>query len=288
MKQAFRYKRFSRSVRILIDQSTEIVEEYQQQNIKLTLRQLYYQLVSRDFIANTQKEYNRVSRVLTDARYSGLIDWNMIEDRVRTPRLPNHFKNISDLVNTAINVYRLDRWKGQTNHIEIFCEKDALASVLYPVALEWHVAFAVNRGYASATSMYDTAARLAKSNRNPIILYLGDHDPSGLDMIRDVEERIKEFGVNVKIIPIAITMKQIKMYNPPPNPAKITDTRATNYIDKYGKFSWEVDALPPDILQRLVKEQIKQFVNIDLMNKIMDKETRDKNKLRRWVDKQKW
>jgi hypothetical protein len=285
MKQTFRHKRFSRSIRVLIDQSVEIVEEYQAQNIKLTLRQLYYQLVSRGFIANTQKEYSKVSRVLTDARYSGLVDWSMIEDRVRLPKLPNHFENLNDLIDAAVRSYKLDRWKGQEYTVELFCEKDALASVLYPIANEWHVTFAVNRGYASATAMYDTALRLANSGRKPVILYLGDHDPSGLDMIRDVETRINEFGVNVKVIPIAITIEQIRKYDPPPNPAKITDTRATEYINRYGRYSWEVDALPPDILQTLVKEKIRNYVDIGLMDKIKGKESRDKTKLLKLVSK---
>ena len=287
MKQAFRYKRFSSSIKELIRRSMHIVEEYQGQNIRLTLRQLYYQLVSRGVIANSQKEYSKISRVLTDARYTGLIDWNMIEDRVRVPKLPNHFDNISDLIESAISAYRLDRWEGQEYHVEVFCEKDALASVLYPVAHEWHVAFVVNRGYASATAMYDTANRLIRSGRKAVILYLGDHDPSGLDMIRDIEARIEEFGVRISVVPIAITAEQISTYNPPPNPAKITDTRATDYIHRHGPYSWEVDALPPDILQSLVKENIKYYVDINLMNKVKRKEKKDISNLREWKDKQK-
>ena len=103
-------------------------------------------------------------------------------------------------------------------------------------------------------------------------------------MVRDIEERLTMFGANLAVKKIALTMNQVKQYNPPPNPAKQTDTRASAYIAKYGLSSWEVDALPPDVLHQLVEEAILEVLDIESMNQIIDAEDRDKAILDKVVD----
>ena len=141
----------------------------------------------------------------------------------------------------------------------------------------------VNRGYSSVSAMYDAYNRLQDDD---VILYFGDHDPSGMDMIRDVRERLYEFGIHIEVIPVALTMEQIKKFNPPPNPAKITDPRAKWYIEKYGKTSWELDALPPKELIRLAENAVKSIINIDLYNLMLDKEQSDIEELKSFFLKQ--
>lgn len=246
MIEQFRSLRFSSKNRILLEKCQVILKEYEEKGIKVTLRQLYYQMVSRGFIPNSDKEYHKLGGLLTDARYGGFIDWDSIEDRIRVPHRHSQFEDIPDLIEAAKQSYRLDRWANQDYYVELFTEKDALSSVLSPIADHWHVFFNVNRGYSSATALYDASKRfLNEPEKKGILLYLGDHDPSGLDMIRDIQDRLNEFGCTVDVIPIALTMEQIKQYNPPPNPAKITDKRAKEYIRQFGGMSWEVDALPP-------------------------------------------
>lgn len=292
MKEQFRSKKFNTKNSILLQKCLSILDEYENKGIKVTLRQLYYQLVARGIIPNLDKEYHKLSGILTDARYCGLADWDAIEDRIRIPHRHPEFDSVLELVEVAQNSYRLDRWKDQEYYIELFTEKDAISSVLKPIADEWHIYLNVNRGYSSATAMYDASQRFIEYNKigdlNPkkecILLYLGDHDPSGLDMVRDIEDRLIEFGCEIKVIPIALTMDQVKQYNPPPNPAKITDSRAKNYIAKYGRVSWEVDALPPDVMIDLVNSKIKEHVDEEKMELVKKQEKEDMKQLEEFAE----
>ncbi len=266
--------KFQKKNVILLEKIQEILKEYQEQYIKVTLRQLYYQLVARDIIPNEQKEYSKLSKVLTNARYAGVISWDAIEDRVRVPKIPNVFESIGDLMQTAILSYELNRWKGQAYYIELWTEKDALSSVIEPLTKKYQIALSVNRGYSSASAMYEAAKRIKKDKKN-VIFYLGDHDPSGLDMDRDIQFRLNEFGADVKVIRIGLTQEQIKEYSPPPNPAKITDPRAKKYVEEFGNKSWEVDALRPEILQELIEDSILQYLDIEKFEQVKNQEQED-------------
>lgn len=257
---------------------TAIVEDYDKQGYRMTLRQLYYQLVSADVIANTPQEYSHLSRVLTEARIAGLLDWDFIEDRVRVPRAHPHWRDIPDLVNSATSSYRRDRWADQKQFLEVWVEKDALSGVLAPITEKFHVTLMVNRGYSSATAMHDAAVRLRskeKSGKKVTILYIGDHDPSGEDMVRDIRGRLKIFRCNATIKKIALTMTQIEKYEPPPNPAKMSDPRAEGYVNKHGESSWEVDALRPDVLNKLLTSEIMKIIDMKKYNKIVALEKKE-------------
>jgi hypothetical protein len=287
----------------LLMQIINIVDNYLSQEITLTNRQLYYQLVSRDIIPNADEIYKRICTFLTDARYGGLIDWEAIEDRGRVPTKSSEWKDIKSLIKSATYSYRLPRWQDQEYYVELYCEKQAMESVLKPVAQKYHVYFGVNKGYSSASTMYDLAQRIKEKineGKRAIILYLGDHDPSGLDMVRDIHKRICEFltsGDEVidivgdeednpyfRIIPLALNMQQIKRYNPPPNPAKITDPRAKWYIGEYGNKSWELDALEPKVLIKIAENGIKEFCDIDKYNHWIEKEDEEKKALEKFGD----
>lgn len=291
MIEKYREKRFGKRSTELLDSCLVIIKKYQKLGIKLTLRQLYYQLVSGDIIPNIQPEYKRLGTLITDARYAGIVDWSAIEDRVRVPKIPSEFDGIPDLMNVALRSYRLDRWKGQEYHVELFTEKDALSSILAPKANEWHINFCVNRGYASATALYDTAQRfkwylLSKKKEACVVLYLGDHDPSGLDMIRDIKDRLDEFipEGRIEVDHIALTYKQIKEFNPPPNPTKTSDTRAWKYIESWGRESWEVDAMPPEALQKLIDDSIKKYLDISKMDSVIAQEDNDKETIESFAE----
>ena len=299
MKEQFRTKKISSQRLALLEQAQTIIDHYQTLEIKMTLRQLHYQLVKGNIIENTVREYKKLGELLIDARYNGLVDWDAIEDRLRVPTMHSAWDNIDDLVKSAIYSYRLPRWRGQRHYLELFSEKDALSSVLAPIADKWHIHFCVNRGYSSATAMYDLSKRIAgqlELGRMVKILYLGDHDPSGLDMIRDIHTRITEFlkprdtlsaikGLfqKLEVVHIALTMPQIKKYNPPPNPARITDPRAKAYIAQFGNVSWEVDALKPEVMMAIVDKAIEQYVDTNLMDAIKLKEDREKKALREFA-----
>lgn len=278
MKEKIREIKFGKKNIILLEDIKEVLEEYEIKEIRVTLRQLYYQLVSRNILQNETKEYSKLSSLLTKARYAGEIDWRLIEDRLRIPRKPVTFENIEELIENAVIWYKLDRWSNQECYVEVWTEKDALSSIIAPITDKWQILLSVNRGYASASSMHESSERfLKKDTKENLILYLGDHDPSGLDMIRDINERLYEFGVNVNVHPIALTRNQIEKYNPPPNPAKISDPRAKWYLENFGNKSWEVDALRPEVLEELIETNILKYLDVEKYNKIKEKEQEGKD-----------
>lgn len=311
MKQEFRPVNLRVESRLLVNQCNDIIADYLSQGLRLTLRQLYYQLVTKNVIPNVEKSYKKLSGLVSDARLSGLMDWDAIEDRVRRPRSNSEWDDIVDLVDSALASYRLPRWAGQEHYVELWVEKDALAGVLAPMASKYHVTMMVNRGYSSQSAMYEAADRFIRAcypgcsieeveyaeddnetylpgdmEKQPILLYLGDHDPSGEDMVRDIQSRLEMFGLrDIQVIKIALTMDQVKRYNPPPNPAKRTDPRAHDYVAKHGAVSWEVDALPPNVLTKIIQVSIEEFVDLDMMQKIKDQEEEDKGRLRKAAEK---
>ena len=214
---------------------------------------------------------------------AGVVDWDSIEDRDRVPQLLYWVKGIGDALEDTHKQYRLNRQRDQKNYIEVWVEKEALSGILRRNTEYYHVVLMANRGYSSCSAMHEAFERLERqecAGINTNILYIGDHDPSGIDMLRDVENRLEEFGVYPNVVHVAITMKQIKKYKPPPNPAKITDPRAMWYIQKFGKVCWEVDALNPKLLNEILEEQIKKRIDIEIFESMLQQEKRDKEELR--------
>ncbi len=289
MKDKFREVRLSKSNLSKLDLINSIIKEYASDGYTMTLRQLYYQLVSRDVIKNDQKEYSKLSKLLKEGRMSGIVDWNAIEDRLRIPFIPYYNSGPQDAIDDTVRQYRLDRQEGQNVYLEVWVEKDALSGVLRRVTSKYHVNLLVNRGYGSVTAIHDAYERFIQQiakGKECKILYLGDHDPSGIDMIRDIKDRVSEMldskGLHDQFIveAIALTMDQIKEYNPPKNPAKLTDPRSKWYVEKHGYNSWEVDALNPKILNELLSESIESNIDMNMYNRILLEERNDKVKLR--------
>ena len=299
MKEQFRHKKISEPRLRLLEKAIGIITEYQKQGIKMTLRQLYYQLVARDVIKNLVSEYKKLGTLLKDARYNGIVDWDAIEDRIRVPSIPSQWNDVLGLIRSAKTAYRLPRWKDQEYYVELFTEKDALSSVLEPIANKLHISFCVNRGYTSASAIYELSKRVMdkiEDDKKVVVLYLGDYDPSGLDMVRDIKDRLKElleegettihdFDEWVEVVPVALTREQIDKYNPPPNPAKLSDTRAKAYVAKYGSSSWEVDALRPEIMIKIVEDSIAQFLDTKKYNEVMRQEEKDMEQLEEFAKK---
>lgn len=365
MKEFFEKRRFSGMISLTLSNKqkwfkdkaelcveiVEIVDRYSRNGYVLTLRQLYYQLVTINAIKNDDVVYKKLSAILDDLRQSGIVDWDAIEDRGRRPQLPYWVEDIADALNDTIKHFRLDRQRGQDEVIEVWTEKDAISNILSRVTNKYHVRLVVNKGYSSNSAMYSAYKRFVSelmAGKDVSILYFGDHDPSGLDMIRDIRERtlhflassehadtflpeasdpdwgfIEEylaendldyatlheegfldekhftfFEYNVSdheryadfmdellksarkhywntrfhVIPVGLTMEQIKKYNPPENPAKISDPRAAWYIKRFGPKSWEVDALDPKIMVDLVVEAIENKIDMDLYQSMLSLE----------------
>lgn len=299
MKICYEPKTFNVKSMEVIEKANEIIETYRAQGFDLTLRQLYYQFVSRDLIPNQDKEYKRLVAVINDARLAGMVDWDAIVDRTRYVRENSHWADPSSIIDSAAYSYAIDKWQGQPYRVEVWIEKDALIGVIEGVCKELDCPFFSCRGYTSASEMWAAGRRLQRYlrlNQTPVILHLGDHDPSGKDMTRDIQERLELFlrvdlGVDqVDVRRIALNMDQVDAYSPPPNPAKITDSRAQTYIAEFGNNSWELDALEPGVLVELIRTEVRSLRDNKLWNQQVRRERAERKSLEavadRWGDVQ--
>jgi hypothetical protein len=281
----------------MIDKANIIIEDFTAQGFKLTLRQLYYQFVTRNWIPNKQSEYKRLGSIIDEGRQAGLIDWDAIEDRTRNLEKLPYWSGPQDILYAVWNQYREDLWKAQDYFPEVWIEKDALTGVIANVCERWRVPYFACRGYTSQSEMYSAAKRFedaSNSGRTPIVLHLGDHDPSGIDMSRDNQDRLELFSnyAGVELRRLALNMDQIDQYNPPPNPAKKTDIRFEKYAELHGESSWELDALNPAVIENLIGDEIQTLIDDVLWSESSDHEQENKRLLgetyRRWDGVKNW
>jgi hypothetical protein len=275
-------KRFHRATKDVIEQANAIIDEYAAEGYVLTLRQLYYQFVSRALIPNTDKSYDRLGRIANDARLAGLIDWEAITDRTRESRGNHHFESPADILHVAAKSYRIDTRSNQEVYLEVWVEKDSLLDVVGRECTIWDVPYFSCRGYTSQSAMWEAAQRMIEQEdrgRESIILYLGDHDPSGLDMTRDIQDRMSLFGSSAEVQRVALNMDQVRRYGPPPNPAKLTDTRADAYMNEFGMESWELDSLSPQVMAEVIKTAVDEHTDDYLIVPKINIQEADRRKL---------
>lgn len=286
MKEKFEEHRFTPQSLRQIETINDILEEYRRMRFKLSLRQLYYQLVARDYIENSVRSYKRTGELVAAARMAGLVDWDMIEDRNRETVMNAHWQSPAEIIRAAANGFRIDRWEGQPAYCEVMVEKDALSGILLPVCRELDVRFAANKGYSSASAMYEAGKRFRavasdydSRAEEYHLFYLGDHDPSGIDMTRDVRKRLLTFiGLGedfpLEVHRLALNYDQVEQWNPPKNPAKESDSRYADYARRFGELSWELDAVEPRTLATLLREAILELIDSDIWREVAGKEAR--------------
>lgn len=288
MKEMFVAKRFNQESTTRIALINAILGEYQAEGYDLTLRQLYYQLVARGYIENSERSYKRTGDLVSNARLAGLVDWEMITDRSRGTVFPPHWNDPAQIVAAAAQQFKIDKWTDQDNHVEVMVEKQALEGVLIPVCRELDIRFTANKGYSSSSTMYEIGQRLgalANQLKSIWVLYLGDHDPSGIDMTRDVKERLELFsGVEVEVKRLALNWDQVQEWQPPENPAKDTDARFRAYREEYGDSSWELDAVEPRTLAALVTEAVEGLRDEKLWDAAVEREHKMKMDLQGFVE----
>lgn len=275
-------KVFSDAHMEIIEKADEIIEEYQDEGMNLTLRQLYYQFVARDIFVNDTKLYKRFGTIISDARLAGLIDWEAIEDRGRNLISNSHWDNPGQIIRAAYSSFQLDHWKGQDFRVEVWIEKEALIGVIAPICEELDVSYFACKGYVSLSEMWNASQRLIEASedgQDPVIIHLGDHDPSGIDMSRDIYDRQRIFNNFLTVERIALNMDQIEEYGPPPNPAKLTDSRSNSYVSNYGHDSWELDALEPRKLRELIKNTVESYRDEHIYGEVILKEIEYKDTL---------
>src|SRR3990172_4683983 len=283
MRIAYRDQQFTSRSLTIIDTANDICAEYQGQGYDLTLRQLYYQFVSRGLIPNKDTEYKRLGSIINDARMAGLLDWDYIVDRTRNLRSLGHWGSPADILNSAADGYRVDLWANQAYRREVWIEKDALVGVIEGPCELLDGPYFSCRGYTSQSEMWGAAQRIRRWNRAnqmSVVLHFGAPDPSGIDMTRDITDRLETFGADFELRRFALNMDQVDQYNPPPNPAKITDSRSESYIREYGHESWELDALEPRVIGELIDQEIRRLIDQEVWDQDQMAMEEDKERLR--------
>lgn len=287
MREVFIEKKFRANAIKTIALVNSVIDEYEAQGYRLTVRQIYYQFVTNGWLDNVDNNYKWLAALIDDARKAGLIDWEAIEDRTRFLRgFVDPDDDTEGFLRKVIPQYYEDLWANQPCYCEVHVEKDAMVGVVGRAANRWRAPYFACRGYPSSTAMKDAGERVMEQamtfGKEVYIFYLGDHDPSGIDMSRSNEEllnlysRSEEYGFNINFERIALNMDQVRRYNPPTNPAKETDKRAAGYIREYGEHSWELDALKPGVVDDLIDSAIQSIVDPDLFE--TDKETEKKHR----------
>jgi len=281
-------KRFNRVSQRIVALASDVLEEYVEKGYDLTLRQLYYQFVARDFIPNTPDAYRQLGTTVSNARLAGLIDWEHIIDRTRNLEAPSVWDSPEEIIRSAADSYQIDLWREQRERLEVWVEKDALIGVIQRPCSILRVPYFSCRGFVSQSEMWRAGVRMTRyrrSGKEPVVLHLGDHDPSGIDMTRDIKRRLTLFsGEEVRVDRIGLNMDQIRAYNPPPNPAKTTDSRCAEYIKQFGNESWELDALEPDVLADLIRSNVQGFVDGKNWRRSARKEAKEQSLIHQLAD----
>ncbi len=255
----------------------------------MTLRQIYYQFVRRNWIPNSEREYKRLGRIITDARYAGQVSWAAIEDAGRNSWHAIGQQTEDGAAGTAWANLKLNTWVDQDTYVEVWVEKQALESTIARPCDALRAPYMACKGYLSASEMWRAGRRfeeaIAKGKR-PVLLHLGDHDPSGIDMTRDSDVRLAEIArMGVTVRRLALNMDQVEEYDAPPNPAKQTDSRFTGYEAVHGDESWELDALPQRAIGQIITDALKEYIDWDKWNATLKREQELREPLRRMQER---
>lgn len=293
----------------LVQAVNKIIQEY---SVRLTVRQIYYRLISPPYqlFANTVSNYKGFDAILTRAREKAHVDWTRIEDRSRGtygPRYPwfgmdvrlggelDKFTDPKDYIDYLFKqltekFYDQPYWTDQPQHIEIWVEKDALASLFVQVAEEKRVLVYPSRGYSSFTKVMEAIQRLPKDK--PVkILHFADHDPSGVNMTEDLIQRLRDYSaeenLDLEIKRIALTIEQVKKWDLAPNPTKAKDKRSPNYVAQFGDRAWELDAVRPNDLQDIIRKAMLEEVDEATWEETEERITKEREKITKALGKSK-
>jgi len=284
-------QRFTDAATDVILRAEQFCDQYAAQGYQLTLRQLYYRFIATDAFPdsridpasgtkNTERNYKWLGDLVSKARVGGMIDWTHIQDRGReTSGGDSGWRSPESAVYSIARAYGITHWDGQPEYCEVWVEKDALSQVIEQVAGRWDVTSFACKGSPSTSAMHEAAQRLRgyeDSGRKTTVIYLGDHDPTGIDISRDIQDRLRLFWSEAVVNRIALNWDQITD-DLPPSPVKLTDSRASGYIDTFGTDEcWELDALEPQALDALIEAAILEHLDLDLRQARLDREERER------------
>lgn len=280
-------KDFTKAHMEIIAKVNHIIEPYEAGGQLVTVRQVYYQMVHRNWLANKTTEYQRLIGILTDARMAGLVSWTAFEDRNRALMGINTVDGPPEAFNKMLRNYAIDMWANQDWRPEVWIEKKSLVGVISNACNRQRVDYFATAGYSSVTETWAAGQRfgryIAKGQR-PIVFYLGDHDPSGIDMTRHVRDTLTQFvGQPIIVQRLALNRDQIDEHGFPENPTKLSDSRAEAYIAEHGYASWELDAMPIPLVEDMIHSALLSIRDEDRWDEMMEEETTDKRVMQEMV-----
>ncbi len=258
----------------LLDEAHDILADHH----PMTVRQVYYQLVSRQVIKNSRGQYQAVSNALVAARKAGEIPWAWMEDRTRRPRRVSMWDSPADFAETVEHAYRRDVWASQPRYLEFWLEKDALSGIFEDVLDPYGVTLNVGRGYDGWDSIRNAAKRFG-AGTGADVLYFGDFDPSGEDMVRSLRERLAFFECFPEVPKCALTPEDVDRYDLPPDFTKTTDTRRARFVARYGDVAVELDALPMEVLRERIEEEIEARMDLDSLEAVREEEKVERERM---------
>lgn len=278
----------------IVSSAIGIIEEFKAIDIILPLRQIWYKLVARHILSNTRSNYKYVSKILTEARIAGIIPYSSINDPERLTSISYfeeknynaHIQRAFDFTSRILNSFEYHIWENQPNYVEVWVEKNSLFDQFSEVTRKRNVSLVACKGFSSITNIHRGAERIkdeasSRNAENIIILHFGDHDPSGRDISRNIEDRLTNvFNLDVELNFIALTKEQIKLYDIPPDRTKKTDTRSKKFIEKYGDEAAELEALDPLVLRGMIDTVISDYYDKSIYQEIQEKEEEILEKIR--------
>ena len=275
----------------IITTVSEIIDSY---TTRLTLRQIFYQLVVRHMIPNTMNQYKRLSKILVDARHAGQINWESMEDRTRTitggdrtEGTPEEwFDSAKYYLNNCWRYFKLPHWLNQENYVEVWFEKQALEGIFDSATSHHNIVQLACKGYSSHDVGYKLQQRVSSltDSRKAHILYFGDWDPSGLDIYRFIQDMAEMFDLTISFERIAITQDQIQQHQIPPMMAKSSDSRYAKFTANFGQDVVELDALDPDVLSDLIDECVKKHFDFDEHTNTLQKQKEGEEEIKRLIN----
>ena len=250
---------------------------------ELTIRHLFYLMVSQSLIEKTEAEYNNVViRLALQLRRAGEIPFGKIVDGTRLYRTPRLYGSVHEALSETARLYRRDYWRHSDELVEVWCEKEAISGFLYEVTRDFGVPLMVTRGFSSESVVQSVAEEAMADGRPLTILFVNDLDPSGELMPTDVIRRIKFYApeAEINLTRVAVTPGQVALWNLPTRPTK---RDGNSHAANFEGDSVEVDAMPPATLKSLLRSAIEAHMNSEQLNVLQQAELSERNMLLDWA-----
>ncbi len=270
------YRKPNGRTQLLWDAILEVMNEYD----RMSVRQLFYQMVSRGHVEKTEQAYKRVADASVQMRLAGALPYTKIVDGHRERRRTFAHNGIHQALESAADMYRRNYWINQPRHVEVWSEKDALSGIIHPICDEFGVTYVASRGFPSLTIRYQSAMDFRRIGKPVTIFYFGDHDASGRKISDNLQEELRQHGADVTVLRLALEPQQIISYRLPTRPGKTTDSRHAGFTREYGDASVELDALPPNVLGDIVRGSIRSRINWEEWERIQETEALERVTMR--------